>query len=109
MPESPRHSSTASAQDGDSAVPSQIVVHHEKVKSSKPLREDGSEYPEGVPFALLCLALCLSVFLMALDTTIIATAIPKITDEFQSLTDVGWYGSGKASIPSCFLSIPLGS
>lgn len=106
MPESPRHSSTASAKDGDSAVPSQIVTH-EKAKSSKPLREDGSEYPEGIPFALLCLALCLSVFLMALDTTIIATAIPKITDEFQSLTDVGWYGSGKPSIPSCFPSIPL--
>lgn len=25
--------------------------------------------------------------------TIIATAIPKITDEFQSLSDVAWYGS----------------
>ncbi|EEA23440.1 conserved hypothetical protein [Talaromyces marneffei ATCC 18224] len=25
--------------------------------------------------------------------TIISTAIPKITDQFQSVTDVGWYGS----------------
>jgi len=30
---------------------------------------------------------------MALDNSIIATAIPKITNEFQSLPDVGWYGS----------------
>jgi MFS family permease len=30
---------------------------------------------------------------MALDNTIVATAIPKITDHFQSLDDVGWYGS----------------
>jgi MFS family permease len=30
---------------------------------------------------------------MALDNTIIATAIPKITDQFNSLDDVGWYGS----------------
>ncbi|KAF9266282.1 MFS general substrate transporter [Marasmius fiardii PR-910] len=30
---------------------------------------------------------------MALDNTIIATAIPKITDHFHSLDDVGWYGS----------------
>lgn len=30
---------------------------------------------------------------MALDNTIIATAIPKITDHFNSLDDVGWYGS----------------
>lgn len=27
------------------------------------------------------------------DNTIIATAIPKITDQFNSLDDVGWYGS----------------
>jgi MFS family permease len=27
------------------------------------------------------------------DNSIIATAIPKITDEFHSLQDVGWYGS----------------
>lgn len=27
------------------------------------------------------------------DNTIIATAIPKITDQFNSLNDVGWYGS----------------
>ena len=28
------------------------------------------------------------------DNSIIATAIPKITEEFHSLDDVGWYGSG---------------
>lgn len=27
------------------------------------------------------------------DNTIIATAIPKITDQFKALNDVGWYGS----------------
>jgi hypothetical protein len=56
-------------------------------------REDGEEYPHGVKLALISLALCLSVFLMALDNSIIATAIPKITDQFHSLDDVGWYGS----------------
>ncbi|GAB1317454.1 hypothetical protein MFIFM68171_07664 [Madurella fahalii] len=56
-------------------------------------REDGAEYPGGVTLGLIVLALCLSVFTMALDNSIIATAIPKITDQFQSLPDVGWYGS----------------
>lgn len=37
--------------------------------------------------------LVLSIFLCSLDLTIIATAIPKITEEFKSLEDVGWYGS----------------
>ncbi|KAI3325553.1 putative efflux pump [Xylariaceae sp. AK1471] len=55
--------------------------------------EDGAEYPSGIRFALIALALCLSVFLMALDNSIIATAIPKITETFHSLSDVGWYGS----------------
>ena len=44
---------------------------------------------------MLILTSCaLSVFLVALDNTIISTAIPRITDEFQSLDDIGWYGSG---------------
>ncbi|KAJ7476934.1 MFS transporter [Mycena galericulata] len=51
------------------------------------------EYPTGVRLALLTFALMISVFLVALDNTIIATAIPKITDHFKSLADVGWYGS----------------
>ncbi|KAJ7679255.1 major facilitator superfamily domain-containing protein [Mycena polygramma] len=51
------------------------------------------EYPEGVRLVLLTVALAISVFLVALDNTIIATAIPKITDHFNSLDDVGWYGS----------------
>lgn len=31
--------------------------------------------------------------LLIQDQTIIATAIPKITDQFGALNDVGWYGS----------------
>ncbi|KAL4898859.1 hypothetical protein BDW74DRAFT_171928 [Aspergillus multicolor] len=35
----------------------------------------------------------LSMFLVALDMSIIATAIPKITVQFQSMHDIAWYGS----------------
>ncbi|KAI3392017.1 hypothetical protein diail_6344 [Diaporthe ilicicola] len=56
-------------------------------------RQDGSEYPSGIKLVLITIALCLAVFLMALDNSIIATAIPKITDQFHSLDTVGWYGS----------------
>ena len=51
------------------------------------------EYPTGAKLGIIVASLCLSVFLMALDNTIIATAIPKITDHFKALDDVGWYGS----------------
>ncbi|KAK1997033.1 major facilitator superfamily transporter [Colletotrichum falcatum] len=55
--------------------------------------ERDTGYPGGTKLALIVAAACFSVFLMALDNCIIATAIPRITDEFNSLNDVGWYGS----------------
>ncbi|KAJ7667073.1 putative MFS multidrug transporter [Mycena rosella] len=75
--------------------PSVSLNSQEHGVSEKPkhVDEDAVEYPEGLKLGLITLALCLSVFLVALDNTIIATAIPKITDQFQSLDDVGWYGS----------------
>ncbi|KAI9746878.1 MAG: MFS sugar transporter [Lichina confinis] len=54
---------------------------------------DESHYPHGFKLLLISLSLCFAVFLVALDQTIIATAIPKITDRFRALDDVGWYGS----------------
>ncbi len=50
-------------------------------------------YPTGLVLTAIVLALCLAVFLIALDQTIIATAIPRITDRFQSVKDIGWYGA----------------
>lgn len=55
--------------------------------------EDDSKYLSGVKLGILSLGLCLTTFVIALDNTIIATAIPKITTVFNSLDDVGWYGS----------------
>ena len=41
------------------------------------------------------------MFLVALDRTIIATAIPKMTDDFHSIDDIGWYGSAFMLTMSC--------
>lgn len=49
--------------------------------------------PKTISFWLVILSNFVAMFLVALDRTIIATAIPRITDEFQSLGDIGWYGS----------------
>ena len=35
-----------------------------------------------------------TMLILIQDNTIIATAIPKITDHFKALDDVGWYGAG---------------
>ncbi|PSN72922.1 major facilitator superfamily protein [Corynespora cassiicola Philippines] len=50
--------------------------------------------PTGGRLFILVTCICTAVFLQALDTTIISTAIPKIVRQFHSLSDVGWYGSG---------------
>ena len=52
-----------------------------------------TEYPEGARLVAIVVALALCVFLVSLDLTIVATAIPKITDEFGGLEDVSWYSS----------------
>ncbi|KAF2030963.1 MFS general substrate transporter [Setomelanomma holmii] len=51
------------------------------------------QYPRGIKLALITTGLMLSVFLSALDSTIISTAIPNITTEFGSLASITWYGS----------------
>jgi fucose permease len=55
--------------------------------------ENEANYLSGVKLGILTLGLCLTTFVIALDNTIIATAIPRITTVFDSLGDVGWYGS----------------
>ena len=51
------------------------------------------EYPTGVRLIFIILALVLGIFLVSLDLTIVATAIPKITSEFHGLDDVSWYSA----------------
>ncbi|KAJ4387238.1 hypothetical protein N0V93_007827 [Gnomoniopsis smithogilvyi] len=50
-------------------------------------------YPTFPKAMLILTGLFMGVFLVALDQTIIGTAIPNITDEFNTIQDVGWYGS----------------
>lgn len=52
--------------------------------------KDESTYPQGFRFCFILCAAALSIFLVSLDTTIVSTAIPRITDEFGSVDDIGW-------------------
>lgn len=48
---------------------------------------------EGFKLFLIMVSINMAALLTALEIGIISTAIPQITDEFHSLSDVGWYGS----------------
>ncbi|KAH7014207.1 major facilitator superfamily domain-containing protein, partial [Microdochium trichocladiopsis] len=58
--------------------------------------------PKSLGFWSIILGLYLTVFIIALDRLIIATAIPKITDEFHATGDIGWYGSAYMLPAACF-------
>jgi MFS family permease len=51
------------------------------------------QYPRGIRLLLITTGLLLSMFVAALDSTIISTAIPSITTEFGTISDIAWYGS----------------
>ncbi|KAL6706129.1 hypothetical protein ACN47E_006045 [Coniothyrium glycines] len=54
---------------------------------------DTPVYPSAAKTALIMVSLYISIFLVALDRTIMGPAIPAITNEFNSIGDIGWYGS----------------
>ncbi|KAL9582840.1 MAG: hypothetical protein Q9212_003070 [Teloschistes hypoglaucus] len=56
-------------------------------------KPDSTKYPKGWRLALIMVSLCLGTLLVAIDNTIIGVAIPRISTVFDSLDDVGWYGS----------------
>ncbi|KAH8646216.1 major facilitator superfamily-domain-containing protein [Xylariales sp. PMI_506] len=97
-------SSPGSHKDGGSLsqTPSNTIIEDPIVgekddnvrdKSDELPSEDSVIYPQGIQLTLILLSVMLTLFLAALDQTIVATAIPRITDEFQGLDKVSWYGS----------------
>lgn len=69
-------------------------TNHPAGKSGQPGGPPGSQYaPKTLKFWVIMAGNFLSLFIVALDRTVVTTAIPKITDDFNSLGDIGWYGS----------------
>ncbi|KAJ4414848.1 hypothetical protein N0V82_007696 [Gnomoniopsis sp. IMI 355080] len=70
-------------------------------------RTEDIVYPTGIKLALLMTSVFVSMFLVALDRLIISTAIPQITDDFHSATDIGWYGSAYM-LTNCAFQLSFG-
>lgn len=58
-------------------------------------------YIEGWKLWSVMLSLTAASFLILLDNSIVVTAIPKITSDFHSLGDIGWYGSAYSLTSGC--------
>ncbi|KAL3417500.1 beta-ketoacyl synthase domain-containing protein [Phlyctema vagabunda] len=84
--------------DGQKDFRSKLMFESEQdPKKNNPVESDNTmspdEYPQGLRLALLVGSVMMTTFVIALDQTIVGTAIPKITDEFHGLKSVSWYGS----------------
>ncbi|KAJ4343983.1 hypothetical protein N0V95_006468 [Ascochyta clinopodiicola] len=72
-------------------IPPSVVI--ELGSESDDLPDTPHPWLDGIRLWAFLISMTLVYFLMMLDMSILSTAIPYITDEFQSLLDVGWYGS----------------
>ncbi|KAG4418453.1 hypothetical protein IFR04_008438 [Cadophora malorum] len=51
------------------------------------------EYITGIRLHLVLFGVTAVMFLVMLDMTIVVTAIPSISNDFDSIKDIGWYGT----------------
>lgn len=57
--------------------------------------------PKTLKFWMTLVCNFMALFLVALDRTIIATAVPRISDDFHAIEDVGWYAAAYMLTTSC--------
>lgn len=67
-----------------------VTAHEESHLSASSDDTDNVVPTTKLQFLVIFVALILAIFCVALDNTIIVTAIPRITDTYKTLNDVGW-------------------
>lgn len=53
--------------------------------------DDNIVYPTGAKLYLTIASVMTACIIYGLDLTIIAVAVPSLTDDFKSIRDIGWY------------------
>ncbi|EFQ96766.1 hypothetical protein MGYG_08690 [Nannizzia gypsea CBS 118893] len=89
-----------------SQQPAPETMVDEKKSDAQGAPDDGS-YTSGARLVVIMVAVLMSLFLVALDRTIIATAVPEIANQFHALNDINWYASAYL-ITSCATQLSWG-
>lgn len=63
-------------------------VMEDVTKTTTTATNPADNYPKGLKLVSIVFALCMAIFLVALDQTIIAPALGTITARFQSVKDI---------------------
>ncbi len=71
----------------------QLAVDGPEPPAERNEAEDETGYPTGAKFYLILVSIGLVLVFGALDSSIVAVAVPSITDQFHSVADVGWYSA----------------
>lgn len=107
MPENVTPTNPQTARSSISPDSASDVENHsdEKAVEEEPKEDHPYNGRSKGKVAVIMLALCMAVFLAALDVTIVTTALPTITEHFGSASGYTWIGSAfmlanAASIPS---------
>lgn len=86
---------------------SEIMFNEQPLDEKEKDGDDESQYPSGLPFALTMVALFAAAFIVVVGQMVIATAVPTISDTFQSFGDVAWYSVG-GQITGVAMLLPFG-
>lgn len=60
-------------------------------------------YPTGAKLWSTVICLCIAEFINGLDLTIVAVAVPPLTDHFKTVADIGWYSAAYGMTASAFI------
>lgn len=90
---------------GDPDASLQTTDDSEKSAPDDAVRDNGREYPSGIARILILGPVTLTYFVFFLDLAVVSTAAPAITSTFNSLLDVGWYGTRVAKSYSPYVRL----
>ncbi|VTT76738.1 unnamed protein product, partial [Fusarium fujikuroi] len=101
LTERPLASTGASEVNGDSTAQSRptSTLEIEEPRDD----EENIVYPTGPKLWSTMASMAIACFLSGLDLTIVAVAVPSITDEFQTIADIGWYSAAYGMTLSAFV------
>jgi len=77
----------------DQTLPSTASEKGASSSTAAAAKDEELEYLGPRALNVLILSLLLVVIIITLDASILATAIPKITDHFHTIADIGWYAA----------------
>lgn len=74
----------------------------EQLSVEEPNTTDDIVYPTGAQLWITTGSIILSLFLVGLDLTIVAPCVPSLTNDFHTISDIGWYSSTYGFILATF-------